>query len=355
MAHGIDRTGAASGSGASDDPITEALIDAKGDLIAGSAADTPVRVAVGANETRLVADSAQAAGLKYVADTTNYAVAAKGDLLVGSAADTLAPLTVGAVGEVPFPVSGAAVGLAWLRLPSAGAVIINGKISRSVSGNALTIAVKTLADADPSSTSPVYILMPTATSNVLDGGYAVRTITGAVSMTVSSGSTLGQTDAVACPVYIYVLDTAGTIELAVSTKFFGGTSVQSTTAEGGAGAADTATTLYSTTLRSNVVVTCLQRWKSTQTTAGTWAATSGEVQLFPFPYKKPKTTRVTSTGANTFTRDWDTLGLFVTVVAGGAGGGGGRVVARLAGRRRDHGYRHRNSRGKRYGERGNVR
>ena len=42
-------------------------IDAKGDLVAGTAADTFARLAVGANGTVLTADSAEATGLKWVA------------------------------------------------------------------------------------------------------------------------------------------------------------------------------------------------------------------------------------------------------------------------------------------------
>ena len=45
--------------------ISETIIDAKGDLIAGSAADTPARVAVGTNGYVLTADSAEAAGVKW--------------------------------------------------------------------------------------------------------------------------------------------------------------------------------------------------------------------------------------------------------------------------------------------------
>ena len=93
--------------------IPDTIIDAKGDLIAGSAADTATRLAVGANETRLVADSAEATGLKYVADTTNYAIAAKGDLLVGTAADTLTALTVGTNGYVLTADSAQASGVKW--------------------------------------------------------------------------------------------------------------------------------------------------------------------------------------------------------------------------------------------------
>ncbi len=83
--------------------ITNAMateIAAKGDLIAGTGSQTFDNLTAGTNETRLVADSAAATGLKYVADTTNYAIAAKADLLVGTAADTLAALTVGTDGQV---------------------------------------------------------------------------------------------------------------------------------------------------------------------------------------------------------------------------------------------------------------
>ena len=47
--------------------IQNAIVDAKGDLIAASAADTPARLAVGANGTVLTADSTEATGLKWVA------------------------------------------------------------------------------------------------------------------------------------------------------------------------------------------------------------------------------------------------------------------------------------------------
>jgi hypothetical protein len=47
--------------------IQNAIIDAKGDLIVGSAADTPARLAVGTNGYTLVADSAETTGLKWAA------------------------------------------------------------------------------------------------------------------------------------------------------------------------------------------------------------------------------------------------------------------------------------------------
>ena len=45
--------------------IQNAIVDAKGDLIAATAADTPARLAVGANGTVLTADSSTATGLKW--------------------------------------------------------------------------------------------------------------------------------------------------------------------------------------------------------------------------------------------------------------------------------------------------
>jgi len=47
--------------------IQPTLLDAKGDLIAAAAADTPARLAVGANDTVLTADSSTATGLKWAA------------------------------------------------------------------------------------------------------------------------------------------------------------------------------------------------------------------------------------------------------------------------------------------------
>jgi hypothetical protein len=105
------------------DSIAKALIDAKGDLIVGTADNTPARLAVGTNEHRVVADSSTSTGLAYVADTTNFAVAAKGDLLAGTAADTVAALTVGTNGQVLTADSTAATGLAWAAAGGGGGLV----------------------------------------------------------------------------------------------------------------------------------------------------------------------------------------------------------------------------------------
>jgi hypothetical protein len=112
--------------------IAKTIVDAKGDIIAATASDTVARLAVGSNEQRLVADSAQTSGLKYVADTTNYAIAAKGDLLVGTAADTLAALSVGANGYTLVADSAESVGMRWAA-PTGGLTLIEQKTLSAVS------------------------------------------------------------------------------------------------------------------------------------------------------------------------------------------------------------------------------
>jgi hypothetical protein len=58
----------AGGAGGGGDVATDTIWDAKGDLAAGTGADTAARVAVGSNGQFLSADSAQAAGIRWVAN-----------------------------------------------------------------------------------------------------------------------------------------------------------------------------------------------------------------------------------------------------------------------------------------------
>jgi hypothetical protein len=104
--------------------IQNALVDAKGDIVAASAADTPARLAVGTDNQRLVAASGETTGLKYVSDTQNTVIDAKGDLLVGSAADTLARLAVGTNNQVLTADSSAATGLKWATPAGGGGKVL---------------------------------------------------------------------------------------------------------------------------------------------------------------------------------------------------------------------------------------
>jgi hypothetical protein len=156
-------------------------------------------------------------------------------------------------------------------------------LSVSVGSNAMTVALKQSdGSTNCSSSAPCIFGFRSATATA--GGYSQRAVTGSLSVVVSSGSTLGHASGVATYDYVYAIDNAGTVELAVSRSPFACDegSVVSTTAEGGAGAADSNRVLYSTTARSNVACRLIGRVYSNQTTAGTWASSPTEVSLIPF-------------------------------------------------------------------------
>jgi hypothetical protein len=111
--------------------IQNAIVDAKGDLIAASAADTPARLAVGANGETLVADSSTSTGLKWQADTVNTVVDAKGDLLAGTADNTIARRSIGVNGTVLTADSAEATGMKWAAISAGGAYVLIKRASTS--------------------------------------------------------------------------------------------------------------------------------------------------------------------------------------------------------------------------------
>jgi hypothetical protein len=135
-------------------------------------------------------------------------------------------------------------------------------ISASVAANALTLNI------DPCS-------IDFRDSTLTSGTVNTRAVASQISMTVSSGSTLGTVSGNAERIAILAIDNAGTVEVAVA-NISGGvnldeTTLISTTAEGGAGAADSASTIYSTTARTNVPFRVVGFIDITEATAGTWA------------------------------------------------------------------------------------
>lgn len=68
--------------------VAQSLVNAKGDVVTATANDTPAVLTVGANGTRLTADSTQATGLRWAADPVVVAVAVSDettDLTTGTA------------------------------------------------------------------------------------------------------------------------------------------------------------------------------------------------------------------------------------------------------------------------------
>lgn len=142
-------------------------------------------------------------------------------------------------------------------------------VTASVGSNALTLTLNACNLDFRSSTAG-------------SGTVNTRTVSSPISVVISSGSTLGTINAIQSRIVIIAIDNAGTVELAAVNQA-GGTNLDetgliSTTAEGGAGGADSATAVYSTTARTNVPYRVVGYVTSTQSTAGTWATSPSNIQ-----------------------------------------------------------------------------
>lgn len=97
--------------------IQSTIVDAKGDIIAATAADTVTRLAVGSDGQVLTADSAQSTGLKWATSSgggiPESILDAKGDIIAATAADTAARLAVGSDGQYLRAASGQSTGLEY--------------------------------------------------------------------------------------------------------------------------------------------------------------------------------------------------------------------------------------------------
>lgn len=206
----------------------------KGDLLTHTGATT-VRLPAGADGTILGADSTVTNGVKYYTFSALYDQA-----LAFNYTQRNAPLDA-----------------------------INYTLAASAATGALTISLKDRNGANASSSSPVQIGFRSST--LTSGVFNTRSVTGALSTVISSGSTAGFVSSVNQRLYVYALDNAGTVELAWAGTRVDEAALQTTTAEGGAGAADSKTVLYSTTARSSVPVRYLG-FMEFSLTAGTWVA-----------------------------------------------------------------------------------
>lgn len=158
---------------------------------------------------------------------------------------------------------------------------IVGTITAAAAANAITISLKSLDGGDPSATEPVKVTLRDAT--ITSGALTTYSVTSALSTVISSGSTLGCGSSEVVRIHIGAMLNASTgIELfywtgavaaSTSIKRFDPAAVISTTAEGGAGGADTAQTAYSTTARTSQPWVYLGYIEATSgATAGQWAS-----------------------------------------------------------------------------------
>lgn len=164
--------------------------------------------------------------------------------------------------------------------PTASDAVYNVGVAATVAASALTIALKQADGTDCSAGSPCKIGFRNATAGT--GQYSQVSVTGSLSTVISSGSTAGFANGVTQYLYIYAINNAGTAELAWAGVQYDEGTVKTSTAEGGAGGADSVNVLYSTTGRASVPIRLLGRLKLSEATAGTWASNPTEISLNPF-------------------------------------------------------------------------
>lgn len=147
-------------------------------------------------------------------------------------------------------------------------------LSATVSANALTVALKQPdGSTNPASGSgAVTISFRSATAT--SGAFNSRTVTGALSVVIPSGTTIGTQSGFASYIYIYAIDNSGTVELALSLSPIPDWSVVTTTAISGG---TSPTTMYSTTARTGVPCRYIGRLLASEATAGTWATSPSEL------------------------------------------------------------------------------
>lgn len=191
----------------------------------------------------------------------------------------------------------------WAVWVDAGNVRFDGELVASINPYSLSVAMAanaatiTLLGVNGATTGQIPLKFRSAT----DTTAALTTVlaSAGISVTISSGSTLNTFDATPSRIWVGAINNAGTVELFVynslSNSAIGafpqtllGPSVKglplgstiSTTAEGGAGAADSAHIPYSTTARSTVAFCWLGYFESTQATKGTWVTDASKVQVY---------------------------------------------------------------------------
>lgn len=186
--------------------ISKTIMDAKGDLISATGADTPARLAVGTDGQVLVADSTQTTGLKWAVDPTTASFDAKGDLLVGTGPDAYTRVPVGTNNQVLVADSAEASGVRWSSEQDPNAItksIIDAKgdlIAGTAADTPARLAVGSDGQyliADSTQTAGIKWATPNITLGTETTGNYVAGITGGTGVTVTGSGSEGATPSVA--------------------------------------------------------------------------------------------------------------------------------------------------------------
>lgn len=186
--------------------INKTILDAKGDLVVASAADTPAKLSVGADGQVLVADSLATNGVKWATDPTADIVTTKGDILVATGPDTLVRLPVGSNDQVLVADSTTTEGVKWSSETDPNSInkaIIDAKgdlVVGTANDTPARLGVGSNGQyliADSAVTEGVKWADPSIALGTQTTGDYVQSVSGSTGVTITGGTGVGSTPSVA--------------------------------------------------------------------------------------------------------------------------------------------------------------
>lgn len=156
----------------------------------------------------------------------------------------------------------------------------NLELSATVASNALTVSIRNRAGNNPTTSDAVRIAF--RKEALANGGYDVLELTAALSLVLSAGSTLGFSGNEPGRIYLWALNNAGAMKIAISrtADIWQETNLHTTVAEGGAGAADSPAILYSDAIYTAKAIRCIGYVEiQSGSPAGNWGNAPSKVQV----------------------------------------------------------------------------
>ena len=175
-------------------------------------------------------------------------------------------------------------------------ILNNCSITGSVGSSNLTINLKDASGADPSASSPCAVGFRNSTAST--GTYSIVKTTGALSIVVPSGATLGTASGAAFRVWVLLFNNGGTPILGVFQSVVGGATPTAiaplmendpqSPAAIGAGSTSGGTYYAASALTAKAFrILGYLTFSNGQVTAGTWATAPDKIQIFGPGIKKP--------------------------------------------------------------------
>ena len=186
--------------------INKTILDAKGDLVVASAADTPGKLAVGTDGQVLVANSGAPLGVAWATDPTADIVTTKGDILVATGPDTLVRLPVGTNDQVLVADSTTTEGVRWSSETDPNSInksIIDAKgdlVVGTANDTPSRLGVGTNGQylvADSATTEGIKWATPNIALGTETTGDYVQSVSGGTGVTVTGGTGEGSTPSIA--------------------------------------------------------------------------------------------------------------------------------------------------------------